>query len=153
MRQLRKGACAQRRHHLAKWRAGRAVRMELPFFQLLNGRCRRESFQAVFVVAGINHANELNQEWIKTELVISAIGSNQGDRSGRSRLYSPGLLTQGPDFISQRAEHAAVGPDAIRDGFFQLRLGSGINHLEYFTDIVLQVCAGDRTGAGLWLSD
>jgi hypothetical protein len=76
MGECRQAVYTQKGHHLAERRAGCSIWFELALVELVDGRRGRDGLQAVFVIAAIHHPDQLDQEGIKLELIVAAIGAD-----------------------------------------------------------------------------
>jgi hypothetical protein len=77
--QLREVRDVEEGHHLSKRRRRFARGVELAPGELGDAGCGSDGFKAVLVVAGINDPDELNQERIELQAVVTSVGSDERD--------------------------------------------------------------------------
>jgi len=62
----------------------------------------------------------LNKEWVKLELIISAVRADEGNRGRRTRLNTARLISKGLNLPAERVEYITVALDAFGYGPFQM---------------------------------
>src|SRR5690606_17273468 len=113
---------AEELHHLAERSSRSPVRIELTSVEDLDRRSRGYRLQAVLVVAAVYDPDELNEEGVEAQLVVSAVCANQRQRRGRAGLDPPRPRAQRPDLSPELIEDFTIVRDALGDRFLESSL-------------------------------
>jgi len=91
-------------------------------------RGRRNSFQAVLVVARVHDPDQLDQKRIELEGVAAAVGTDKRDGGGGTRLDAFHLCAQRTDLSPEDVKESTICSDSLADLAPQVLVALGLDH-------------------------